>query len=301
MENCLIIINDNAGKCKKCSPEKVEKAIGRTMFFDTVHLPTSKPIDYDKYQCVAVCGGDGTLQLIMQEIYKTDKTVYYFPCGTLNDKAKAEKYSQSAIKPHKITIGKARDKVFTYVYATGAFTEIGYTAKQKNKKRFGVLAYIVKVLRAYKVHRILCKVSVCEESDCVTAEINNYSNITKRCDYAGEFALVMFIKSPRCFGFHFNHAYNERDKGGHLLMIRSPKHNGLLGAVEMFFPFFRVFFLGMKKECDGKIIFKHLSSAMLTLNQKADFCVDGECQHVEGSVKVDFVTTECKLKIINID
>lgn len=301
MENCLIIINDNAGKCKKCSPEKVEKAIGRTMFFDTVHLPTSKPIDYDKYQCVAVCGGDGTLQLIMQEIYKTDKTVYYFPCGTLNDKAKAEKYSQSAIKPHKITIGKARDKVFTYVYATGAFTEIGYTAKQKNKKRFGVLAYIVKVLRAYKVHRILCRVSVCEESDCAPAEINNYSNITKRCDYAGEFALVMFIKSPRCFGFHFNHAYDEGDKGGHLLMIRSPKHNGLLGAVEMFFPFFRVFFLGMKKECDGKIIFKHLSSAMLTLNQKANFCVDGECQSVEGGVKVDFVTTECKLKIINID
>ena len=250
MKNCLILINDKAGKCKRCSVDKVRAQIGDHTF-TSVHLPCNMPIDFAGYDSLAVCGGDGTLQLIMQDVYRTDKTVYYFPCGTLNDKAKAEKYCHTTEKPHRVTVGKVDNDVFTYVLAGGAFTDIGYSAKEKDKQRLGVLAYILKVLKSYKINRIKCKVSI---DDNGTAK-----------DYVGEFNLVMFIKSPRCFGFKFNHAFDENDNGGHLLLIRSPKHNGIIGKIEMFFPFFRVFFMGVKKEREGTIILKKIQDARLYL------------------------------------
>ncbi len=286
MKNCLIIVNHQAGKCERCSVEKVEKAIGERDF-TICHLPFARnynPLDFDE---VAVCGGDGSLQIIMQQIFNLDKTLYYFPCGTLNDKAKAEKYAHSADTPHPVTIGKVDDKIFTYVYATGAFTEIGYTAKQEIKKKYGTLAYILKVVKAYRIHRIRAKITMpCEGG--------------KTTDFVGEFNLIMFIKSPRCFGFHFNKAYSNNDEGGHLLLIRSPKHNGIVGLFEMFFPFFKTFFLGLKEEREGNIIFKHVKSATMHLYNPTSFCVDGEKVENSDTSVVSFEKTKCKLKIINV-
>lgn len=286
MKDCLILINDKAGKCRRCSVENVQKAIGEegeNYRYSTLHLPTNKPINYDKYDAVAVCGGDGTLQIIMQQIYTTDKTIYYFPCGTLNDKAGAEKYCHATSTPHPVTIGKADGHVFTYVFAAGAFTEIGYTASQKSKRRFGVVAYLIKVLRAYRVNRICCKI----ETDGKT--------------YQDAYNLVMLVKSPRCFGFHFNKIFDERDEGGHLLLIPSPKHDGLVGIVEMFFPFFKVFFVGLKKEEDSNgITFKRVKDLTMTLKDKVDFCVDGEKLTVSGVTKINFEKTKCRVKIIKV-
>ena len=285
MKNCLILINDKAGKCRRCSVDKIRGQIGDHTF-TSVHLPCNMPLNLDGYDSLAVCGGDGTLQLIMQETYRTDKTIYYFPCGTLNDKGKAEKYNHTTDNPHPITIGKVDDKVFTYVLACGAFTDIGYNAKEKDKQRFGVLAYVMKVLKSYDVHRVKCK---------VTIDDNNTEK-----DYVGEFNLVMFIKSPRCFGFKFNRAFDENDSGGHLLLIRSPRHKGILGKIEMFFPFFKVFFLGLKDEKEGAIIFKHIDKASLYLNCPVDFCMDGEKCTLSGAKDLSFLKTNCALQVIDI-
>ena len=286
MKNCLILINDKAGKCRRCSIDKVRAQIGEHIF-TSVHLPCNMPIDFGGYDSLAVCGGDGTLQLIMQDVYRTDKTVYYFPCGTLNDKGKAEKYCHVPENPHEITVGKVDEDVFTYVLACGAFTDIGYTTKEKDKQRLGVLAYILKVLKSYKVNRIKCKVSIDDNG--------------KAKDFVGEFNLVMFIKSPRCFGFKFNYAFDEMDNGGHLLLIRSPKHNGIMGKIEMFFPFFRVFFMGLKSEREGTIIFKKIEGAKLYLNTPSTFCMDGEKHTLSGAKSLNFVRTDCKLKVMHIE
>jgi diacylglycerol kinase family enzyme len=286
MKDCLILINDRAGKCRRCSVESVKKAIGKegeSYRYTTLHLPSNKPIDYTKFDGIAVCGGDGTLQIIMQQIYQLDKTVYYFPCGTLNDKAGAEKYCHTTLKPHSVTVGKANQTLFTYVYASGAFTEIGYTASQQSKRKLGVIAYLLKVLRSYRVNRIDCKV----ETDGKT--------------YEGEYNLIMFIKSPRCFGFHFNRIHDEKDAGGHMLLISSPKHNGIIGKVEMFFPFFRVFFVGLRHEIDKNgITFKRVLDAKLTLGTPTNFCVDGEKLRECGEINLSFQPTACRLKIIDV-
>ena len=295
-KKCLILINDNAGKCRKCSVENVKKVLGE-YDFTAVHLPSNTKIDFEDFDTFAVCGGDGTLQIIMQEIYNLDKTVYYFPCGTLNDKAGAEKYSHTTLSPHPVTIGKVDENVFTYVFASGAFTEIGYTAKQKDKQKFGVLAYVLKVLKAYEVNRIKCKIT-CQVKDCLMKNEGDNNSVTK--EFQGEYNLIMFIKSPRCFGFHFNKLYDEKDEGGHLLLIPSPKLDGLLGKVEMFFPFFKVFFLGLRKESEDGIIFKRIKSANISLPHNTTFCVDGERRDHRGDLNLSFEKTICKLKIIDI-
>ncbi|MBO7221496.1 MAG: hypothetical protein J6V37_00450, partial [Clostridia bacterium] len=73
-----------------------------------------------------------------------------------------------------------------------------------------------------------------------------------------------------------------------------------MGKIEMFFPFFRVFFLGLKKERDGVIIFKHIDKARLYLATKTDFCMDGEKCTLTGARDLSFVKSNCKLQIIDV-
>ena len=293
MKSCLIIINKSAGGSNRISFEKVESCLGECYEYTHCTIPDCPDPDPAGYDAVAVCGGDGTLGSILGKVYDEPIDVWYFPVGTLNDKAKAERYLHTkttcpscggAPKGKQVVLGKftgGGERIFAYVFATGAFTPIGYTAKIEKKKRLGSLAYIGQVLKEYKIHRI-------------SASIESSAG-----SYDGEFALIMFVKSPRCFGLNFNKAFDEESTSGHLLAIRSPKHGGLLGKIEMFFPFFRAFFIGLKKECDGKIIFKRVYSATVTHDGQAVYCRDGEKHTVErGEYKVKFIRSLCNFNVI---
>ncbi len=97
----------------------------------------------------------------------------------------------------------------------------------------------------------------------------------------------MCIKSKVCFGFKFNKIYNPND-GFELLTIKAPKHNGLIGKIELFFPLFRCFFIGFKKEYESKnILFKKVSSANIILDQKTAFCLDGEKAEFENEISIN--------------
>jgi len=303
MENCLIIINRSAGSTDKISFDYVKKALGNRYKYACHTIPSDGEPKLGGYDALAVCGGDGTLSNVLSQVYDKRKDVFYFPYGTLNDKAgaskslrKNEKTSANA-EEHRAIVGvvsrvdcknRTDEKipsaqnatVFSYVYATGTFTPIGYTANVKMKKRFGVLAYLFEVLKEYKVERIRAQ---------IVADGNKFK---------GDFTLVMFIKSPRCFGFKFNKAYDEQAEAGHLVLIRSPKHNGLLGKIEIFFPFFRVFFLGLKREREGNIIFKSFESCTASFDDTIAFCKDGERDEASGKIKIDFQKTECHLNLM---
>lgn len=291
MKSCLIIINRSAGGGDKISFERVEKCLGDSYTYTRCAIPDCPDPDVSGYDAVAVCGGDGTLGSVLTKLYDKPVDVWYFPSGTLNDKAKAQRYSASksdcptcggAKKGGPIVLGKLGDgSVFSYVFACGAFTPIGYTAKIDNKKKYGVLAYIAQVLKEYKVRRINAQIDCSGKS------------------YNGEFALIMLLKSPRCFGFSFNKAFDEDSLSGHLLAIRSPKRDGLLGKIQMFFPFFRAFFIGLKKERDGNIIFKKIYGATVTHTDGATYCRDGERHSVaSGELKVKFVRSLCNFSVI---
>lgn len=306
MKRCLIIINKNAGTSKKINFEKVEKCLGNGYVYTRKTLPDDEINEIENFEAVAVCGGDGTLGSVLEKVCKQPIDLFYFPVGTLNDKAKAQRYEKhksvcpgcsdyaSSAKPvvygvcEKIlSDGKYKTvdcdgDVFAYVFAAGSFTPIGYTSEVKNKQKFGILAYVSQIIKEYKPHRI-------------EAHIRNGKQV-----HDGEFTLVMFLKSPRCFGFHFNKAFEQDGTSGHLLAVRSPKHNGLLGKIEMFFPFFRAFFIGLKKEkTKGKIVFEKTYSTYLDLKSNVDFCKDGEKQTVsEGEYKVSFKRSICNFTVI---
>lgn len=273
MKNCLIILNKNAGKCDRCNLDEVENAIGTDRNFTRTDLSSALP-DLSKFDEIAVCGGDGTLSSVMQKLYEIEKSVYYFPCGTLNDKGKTK--TNNAGNP---VLGKVGNKIFTYVFATGTFTPIGYAVDQRKKKRLGVLAYILDIVSEYKVNFDSAKITCDNET------------------YEGDFTLIMFIKSPRCFGFRFNRDYDENSESGHLVAIRSPRHDGLAGKIEIFFPFFRVFFIGLKKERNGKIIFKRFSKGSIEIKNKTQFCVDGELYVTGGKQAVSFDKAKCTLTV----
>lgn len=293
MKKCLIIINRAAGGSKRISFEKVEQCIGDVYEYTRRSIPDGPEPDLNGYDAVAVCGGDGTLGSILSKVYDKPVDVWYFPVGTLNDKAKAERYEGTKTvcpscggesKNKQIVLGRCdgkNDRIFAYVFAAGAFTPIGYTASVAVKKKIGVMAYIGRVLEEYKVHRIKAEI------DCDGTR------------YEGEFALIMFVKSPRCFGFSFNKAFDSESLSGHLVAIRSPKHDGLLGKIEMFFPFFRTFFIGLKREREGKIIFKKMYRASVTHAEPTVYCRDGEKHTVDkGQHKIAFTRSVCNFNVI---
>ncbi len=320
MEKCVIIINRRSGGSKKVSFDKVEACLGVGRYaYQRFTLPDDGDFNIDEYSAVAVCGGDGTLGWVLDKAYDRPVEVYYFPVGTLNDKAKAMRYSHlktscpsfqaSATKGKPIVVGlyqkqtkshtvshsfdddmceklntgiKNKDKqVFGYVLAAGTFTPIGYTAKVALKQRIGVLAYIGEVLKEYKIHRI-------------NARINADGK-----EWEGQFTLLMFLKSPRCFGFRFNKAFDAESESGHLIAIRSPGRGGIAGAVTLFCRFFRVFFVGLKKPMDKNIIFKRAVNVHVEQFDDADYCRDGELQRVgAGEYGVSFVKSKCRFCVI---
>lgn len=313
MKKCLIAINFNAGSSRKISFEKVQKRLGKDFEYTHCSLDKEQLPALQGYDAIAVCGGDGTLGSVLEKVFRLPISIYYFPVGTLNDKAKATRYSHrksttkhthskhSDILPpraeHPIVIGKCQkvlsdgkyttldcqEDIFAYVLASGSFTPIGYTSSVKEKQKAGVLAYVGKIIKEYRPYRM-------------RAVIDTYTN-----RYEDDFTLIMLLKSPRCFGFKFNKGFDSNSQSGHLIAIRSPKHNGLLGCIEMFFPFFRTFFMGLKKTRDkGKIIYKEINSLKLTLSENTAFCKDGELANLEKSTyKISFVRTLCDFIVIN--
>lgn len=309
MKNCLILINQNAGSSRKISFAKVEKRLGDNYAYTEITLPCLDIPPYDYYDAIAICGGDGTLSNIMKEVHDKNIDVYYFPVGTLNDKAKANKHKHHDDDFKKLVIGKissdksqkllnsennntqknlieksnANQDIFTYVFACGSFTPIGYCSNVKTKKKLGILAYVANIIREYKPYKIHAKI------DMDKKQIED------------DFTLIMLLKSPRCFGFNFNKDFDAKSESGHLIAIRSPKHKNALGYIEMFFPFFRVFFVGLKKQPRSKnIIFESISDIKIELKENTTFCRDGEKHLLEkGALKINFEKTKCNFHIVN--
>lgn len=311
MKKCLIAINFNAGSSRKISFEKVRTRLGKDFEYTHCSLDKEELPDLNAYDAIAVCGGDGTLGSVLEKAFGLPISIYYFPVGTLNDKAKATRYShyknsanhnrnkksyvgssnqpivigkcQKVLSNGKYTTLDCKEEIFAYVLASGSFTPIGYTSSVKEKQKVGVLAYIGKIIKEYRPYRM-------------HAVIDTYNN-----RYEDDFTLIMLLKSPRCFGFKFNKGFDANSQSGHLIAIRSPKHDGLLGCIEMFFPFFRTFFMGLKKSRDkGKIIYKEINSLTLTFNDNLSFCKDGELSNIEKSTyKISFIRTLCDFSVIN--
>jgi diacylglycerol kinase (ATP) len=125
-------------------------------------LKTKKSLDAKRYaiesdhDMLLVAGGDGTLNEVVNGLMTRENRpkIAYIPTGTVNDVAhmlgismnvkKAVKLILETGEVKKMDVSKINDTYFTYAAATGRFTKASYDVKRKDKKRFGVLAYVVR-------------------------------------------------------------------------------------------------------------------------------------------------------------
>lgn len=273
MKRCLVIINKQSGRAKNIKKEEIERYIGSNYALDFDYL--ERETNYDNYETVAVCGGDGTLSTILNQLQNKKINLLYFPFGTVNDRARTDVTKNNAI------IGSFNEKTFSYVAACGTFTAIGYITDIRKKKRYRMLAYLFEAIKEFKIQRI-------------TAEI--------KCDgklYNGTYTLIMLIKSKCCFYFPFNKLYDKNSLTAHLLLIKSPNRLGLIGYIQLFIRFFKVFFLGMRRIIEDKnITFIPFEKLDITLNEQCDFCIDGERYTSEKHISVGLKRTEAILEIV---
>lgn len=300
---CLFVVNTLAGHYKKKVVDKKIEELSRGFDSSFVFLDENSPFpDVKGFERVVVFGGDGTLNSILNAEKSQNQEIIFLPIGTLNETAKNSNNSFSEC----LRVGERK---VAYVFATGIFTPLGYNTKTKTKKRFKVFAYIFNVLKEYKIARISASIKMSKPSEkdlsSNLSENKNARNLNTlqeesfSSNISGEYALIMCIKAKSCFGFKFNKIeYASREFG--LLLIKSPKHGGLIGKIELFFPLFRSFFIGFKKEYSSKnISFEKVNAVNLSIKEKTAFCLDGEKAVFENDIQI---TTEQiqEIKIMNL-
>lgn len=113
-----------------------------------------------KYDVITASGGDGTLNEAVRGIMKYPiyerRLIGYIPSGTTNDFAMSRDIPKDPIKaaekilhgtPVAQDVGMLNGRVFNYVAAFGAFTDVSYDTPQEAKNFLGQAAYLVEGIK----------------------------------------------------------------------------------------------------------------------------------------------------------
>lgn len=278
-KRCVFIINRMSGRGDNADADKLSTDLGEGFACDFLYLTENTDFDdLTAYDRVVACGGDGTLNGLLNSKIKLDAEMFYMPCGTLNETADAMRKRNMS---RMAKVGKVDGRYFSYVCAAGSFTPLGYRADARSKKKFKFFAYLKYVLAEYKIWDIQARVSFDGR------------------EVDGPFTLIMAINSPTCFRFKFNRLYDPAGDSMHLLLIKAPRHRGLFGKIQMFFPFFRAFFVGFKKPYDKKnMLFLPIKSLSLRLKNPTDFNFDGELISLDGDMDISCTAPPFDITIV---
>ena len=108
---------------------------------------------------ILICGGDGTFNEAVSAIMESgvQVSIAYIPLGTTNDLARSLNMPIKDIsitrkllesKAKVLDIGKFNEnRYFTYIAAFGIMTDVSYKTSQKEKNKFGKLAYYMKAIK----------------------------------------------------------------------------------------------------------------------------------------------------------
>lgn len=199
MENkkLLLIVNPCSGRAKMYNELlKVVEIFSYADYIVSVY-PTkckgdateySKKLTKDDFDLIVVCGGDGTLNEVIEGVMTSQSNIPlgYIPSGTLNEWSSGLSISRNietaardiiSGKQIKLDIGKFNDKYFSYTASFGAFTSASYSAPQEVKNILGQSAYFfegIKSLNTIKpIHMKLTSDDDVIEGDFLFGAISN--------------------------------------------------------------------------------------------------------------------------------
>ena len=272
MFKVLIIVNPVAGKgkIKKYIPQIVENFEKSNFQVQVVYTSIEDDAcniinNYQEYcDVILVCGGDGTLNQVIQGICEIGKKVCvgFIPVGTMNDFAKSLNLSFDKLdiskriyeyNSKKIDIGLIDNHIFNYVAAFGIFSKSSYKTSCKVKQKIGKLAYIlsgIKDVFNYKTY----KVEIQTETEKIEDEIF-YGSISNS-KYIGGFNLFK------------NKLIDFNDGKYEAIFVRKPKN---------FFQTIKLIFKVLRGNLnDNNIYYFQSSSLKIKCNEPIEWSIDGE-------------------------
>ncbi|MDD4689694.1 MAG: diacylglycerol kinase family lipid kinase [Eubacteriales bacterium] len=175
--------------------------------------------DLSEYELVICCGGDGTLNEVINGIMKSGKkcTLGYIPTGSTNDFATSIGIPTNIMDATsiicdgdrtKIDIGYFNsDRYFSYIASFGVFTAVSYNTQQAVKNVFGHLAYVlegIKDISNIKTYHVLVNSSGnTYEGDYIFGAVTNSTSIggivklpEAHVDFSDGLFEVILIKKP---------------------------------------------------------------------------------------------------------
>lgn len=231
MRKILFIINSKAGKTefdiKKEDIEETFRKVGRLSEIEVVNtryknhtkylIDAFDTLKYDE-KIVIICGGDGSLNELVNVAYGKDMTLGLIPTGTGNDFAKNFDYESFTLnsllnfKTKKIDLIKVNDFYSINVTSLGFDTQVlkrAYDYLDKNPK-LGKKAYGLAVLKSS--NKINC------ESLELKLELVDGSNFEIKGDY-----LISALCNGGFYGSGFNPAPEAKIDDGVLNLLLADK------------------------------------------------------------------------------
>lgn len=197
----LFVFNPNSGKSQiKKDLMEIIRIFSNGGYEVTVY-PSKAPRDIynyvksceGKYDIIACSGGDGTLNETVAAVmeYVGEKpTIGYIPSGTTNDFARSLQIPKDMVEAAKnivegyvqsVDVGLFNGRVYNYVAAFGAFTEVSYATPQQFKKILGHQAYVLEGMKSIPAirpfHIRVMSEQKCFEGDYLYGMVTNAKSV----------------------------------------------------------------------------------------------------------------------------
>ena len=269
----LIIYNPNAmkGKIDEHLPHIKQRLLLRYAQVDSMYSPTEDGAEAlafknaSKYDIVVVCGGDGTVNQVINGVVKSNanSVVAVLPFGTGNDIARTLNIAQELDKAIDsiLRLNTTNYDLISYdthyitsSLATGYLTSVTYSTSSKAKKHMGRFAYFLSCLKNMFKFKTL--------------------PITITCDgerIHDKFVFFMLLNSAYMGGFKINEEDDFANGKVKMVLIKKSK---FLGS---FFAFIKLFTRGINSVKKSKlVIVKDVKNVEIENHSNSPFTMDGE-------------------------
>ena len=246
---CLFLYNPNSGKGKIQKKLPLIERMLKTRYDEVVLYATKSAEDLsrkaaegaEQFDAVVFSGGDGTFNLVLQGIGEREVKLGYLPSGTANDVAHSLGISKNIKKALKVILNGRCEKIdcmrinekeyAMYIAAAGAFTDVTYSTPQKEKKKFGWLAYAFECLKKHmKFNSFPIEITCGDRREAVNA------------------VLILAMNGRSVAGFAVNKEASMQDGSMEIAVLRERGSLGVWGRVRAFFGMVRLFLFGCKRE-----------------------------------------------------